>query len=61
MSQRPETTIHQSPGPHAPAWKAYAAGGPGWRICKWCGLTQRPEEREAEARALWKAKEVAHG
>ena len=27
-------------------WLAYRAGGTGHRICKWCGLTQRPEEQK---------------
>lgn len=32
--------------PHPHLWLRYPDGGKGWRICKWCGLTQSPEERE---------------
>lgn len=32
---------------HPHYWLRYPAGGDGWRICKWCALTQSPEEQDA--------------
>ncbi len=29
---------------HPHLWLPFPAAGKGWRICKWCGLTQNPEE-----------------
>lgn len=47
MASSPETTRDHPPGvtPLHHLWLPYRAGGAGWRICKWCGLTQRPEEQ----------------
>lgn len=48
--EQPQTTTQRGDHPNGvtPAhhfWLAYRAGGPGWRICKWCSLTKRPEEQ----------------
>ena len=44
MTDTSATPCDHPPGvtPVHHLWLAHRAGGPGHRICKWCGLTQRP-------------------